>query len=430
MNQSKENKPQEGLAAYKQPIILIVSVILGGLLGLILKDKAEYLFPIGQIWLNLLFVILVPLIFFSISSSIAKISDRARIGKLIIYTILIFIVTAAISGTLMFIVTAIFPIHPDIDLTNLEAAGEVSMESQSFGQQLVNTITVGDFKDLLTRQNILPIIVFTIFFGVTVSSLGEKGKKVAEFLEHMSDVFYKMVSILMVFAPVALACYFANLTGTYGADLIKSYGAGLLTFYPVAFLYFFVFFGLYAFLAAGPWGVKNFFKHILSPALTALGTRSSAAALPLQLRACDAMNVPQEISSVVCPMGATMHMDGACLATVYEIVLCSVLFNKPFQSIGDYAYALFIAVIASVAVSSVPGGGAAMETMIISSLGFPGQALPILLMMTQLFDAGCTLLNSCGDTVVSMLMSRVLYGKDWYKQNHNATSQAHVAGNN
>lgn len=251
---------------------------------------------------------------------------------------------------------------------------------------------------------------------MTVSTLGEKGRAVSEWLANMSTVFYQMVNILMKFAPIGLACYFANLTGTYGPELLASYGRGLLIYYPTMFAYFFIFLGLYAFVAAGRWGVQHFFKEIFVPALTSLGTRSSAAALPLQLRACDNMNVPREVSSVVCPMGATMHMDGACLATVYEIVLCCALFNHPLNGLGDYAYALVIAVAASIAVSSVPGGGAAMETMLISSFGFPSAALPILIMMTQLFDPGCTLVNSCGDTVASMMVSRFLYGKDWYKR--------------
>ena len=187
-----------------------------------------------------------------------------------------------------------------------------------------------------------------------------------------------------------------------------------------------MFLSLYAFLAAGPWGVKNFFRNILTPALTALGTRSSAATLPLQLDACDKLGVPREVSSVVVPVGATCHMDGACIATSYEIALCCALFGHPLNSIGDFAFALVIAVAGSVAVSSVPGGGAAMETMVISAFGFPSIALPVLLMMTQLFDAGCTLINSCGDTVASMLVTRVLYGKDWYKKNLNKREESKI----
>ena len=400
-------------SSYRKPLILIGFVILGALLGILMGERAAFLYPIGQMWLNLLFVLLVPLIFFSISSSIATVTDTKRVGKLLTLTILIFAVTAAIAGIYMFTVTGIFGVDTSIQMG--EAVLEESAASSSVGEQIVNTFTVGDFPLVISRSHILALIVFTVFFGITVSLLGEKGRPVAEWLSNLSLVFYKMVELLMKLAPIGLMAYFANLTGTYGPELLASYARGLLIYYPAAFFYFFVFMALYAFLAAGTWGVKNYFKNILTPALTALGTRSSAAALPLQLDACDKLGVPREISSVVVPIGATCHMDGACVATIYEIALCCALFNRPLRGLGDYAFALVIAVAGSVAVSSVPGGGAAMETMVISAFGFPPVVLPVLLMMTQLFDAGCTLINSCGDTVASMLVTRALYGKDWYK---------------
>nr|WP_325195590.1 dicarboxylate/amino acid:cation symporter [uncultured Oscillibacter sp.] len=414
MSKQAENKR----ASYREPLILIAFVILGAILGLTLGERASFLYPIGQIWLNLLFVLLVPLIFFSISSSIANIADTRRVGKLLALTIGIFVVTAAIAGVYMFAVTGIFGVDTSIQLETAEAVTETA--GASIGEQIVNTFTVSDFPDVISRAHILALIVFTVFFGITVSVLGEKGRPVAEWLSSLSLVFYKMVALLMKLAPLGLMAYFANLTGTYGPDLLKSYARGLLIYYPAAIVYFFAFLALYAFLAAGPWGVKNFFKNILTPALTALGTRSSAAALPLQLDACDKLGVPREVSSVVVPVGATCHMDGACIATIYEIVLCCTLFGHPLDSIGDFAFALVIAVAGSIAVSSVPGGGAAMETMVISAFGFPSIALPVLMMMTQLFDAGCTLINSCGDTVASMLVTRVLYGRDWYKRDLNA----------
>ena len=418
-------KIEKKKSSYREPLILIAFVILGAILGLTLGEKATILNPIGQIWLNLLFVLLVPLIFFSISSSIAGIADTKKVGKLLVLTIAIFVVTAAIAGIVMFIVTGIFGVDTSIQM---ETSGEIAETVRaSIGDQIVDTFTVSDFPNLISRAHILALIDFTDFFGITVSLLGEKGQPVAEWLSNMSLVFYKMVALLMKLAPIGLMAYFANLTGTYGADLLKSYARGLLTFYPTVVVYFFVFLGLYAFLAAGPWGVKNFFKVILTPALTALGTRSSAAAIPLQLDACDKLGVPREISSVVVPVGATCHMDGACIATIYEIALCCALFGQPLNSIGDFAFALVIAVAGSVAVSSVPGGGAAMETMVISAFGFPSIALPVLLMMTQLFDAGCTLINSCGDTVASMLVTRVLYGKDWYKKNLNKKAESGVS---
>lgn len=413
-------KKQSKTSAYREPLILIAFVLIGIVLGITLGDKASVLAPIGQIWLNLLFVLLVPLIFFSISSSIANITDTKKVGKLLGLTIGIFISTAIVAGAYMFVVTGIFGVDTSVQLGETESAIEGA--ASSIGTQIVDTFTVSDFPQLISRSHILALIVFTVFFGLTVSTLGEKGRAISEWLSNMSTVFYKMVSLLMKLAPIGLMAYFADLTGTYGADLLKSYGHALLIYYPATIVYFFVFLGIYAFLAAGPWGVKNFFKNILTPALTALGTRSSAAAIPLQMDACDKLGVPREVSSVVIPVGATCHMDGACIATIYEIALCCALFSHPLSNFGDYAFAVIVAVAGSVAVSSVPGGGAAMETMIISSFGFPSVALPVLLMMTQLFDAGCTLVNSCGDTVASMLVTRVMYGKDWYKKNLNKTA--------
>ncbi len=407
-------------SSYREPLILIAFVIIGAVLGLILGEKASFLYPIGQIWLNLLFVLLVPLIFFSIASSISSIADAKRIGKLLALTIAIFIITAAIAGTYMLIVTGIFGVDTSVQL-GAETAAETAADS--IGQQIVNTFTVGDFPDVISRSHILALIVFTVFFGITVSLLGEKGRPIADWLSNMSLVFYKMVALLMKVAPLGLMAYFANLTGTYGADLLKSYARGLLIYYPATVVYFFVFLALYAFLAGGLWGVKNYFRNILTPALTALGTRSSAAAIPLQLDACDKLGVPREVSSVVVPVGATCHMDGACIASIYEIALCFALFGKSINGVGDFIFVLVIAVAGSIAVSSVPGGGAAMETMIISSFGFPSTVLPVLLMMTQLFDAGCTLVNSCGDTVASMLVTRILYGKDWYKKDLNKPAE-------
>ena len=409
-----DTKTGKKKSSYREPLLLIAFVILGAVLGLTLGERVSFLYPIGQIWLNMLFVLLVPLIFFSISSSIAGIADTKRVGKLLALTIGIFVVTAAVAGIYMFIVTGIFGVDTSIQLGSGEAAAEAA--AASMGEQIVNAFTVSDFPQVISRAHILALIVFTVFFGLTVSTLGEQGRPVAQWLSSMSLVFYKMVALLMKLAPLGLMAYFADLTGTYGLELLKSYVRGLLIYYPAAIVYFFVFLALCAFLAAGSWGVKSFFKHILTPALTALGTRSSAATLPLQLDACDKLGVPRAVSSVVVPVGAICHMDGACIATIYEIALCCALFGRPLNSIGDFAFALVIAVAGSVAVSSVPGGGAAMETMVISAFGFPSAALPVLLMMTQLFDAGCTLINSCGDTVASMLVTRVLYGKNWYKK--------------
>lgn len=409
--------PEKKASAYRDPLILIAFVAIGAVLGLLLGDKARVLQPIGQIWLNMLFVIVVPLIFFSISSSIAGIGETKKVGKLLVVTLVIFIITAILAAVFMFLSIGLFGVDNQIPLVPPDEGAQTA--AKGIGQQLVDTFTVTDFPEVISRRHILALIVFTIFFGLAVSLLGDKGKVVADWLTGMAAVFYKMVWVLMKLAPIGLLAYFADLTGTYGADLLKTYGHGLAVYYPTMFLYFFLFLGFYAFLAAGPWGIKNFFKVILTPALTALGTRSSAAALPLQLEACDKLGVPRDISSIVVPVGATVHMDGATLAVIYQICFVTALYGNGLHGLGDYVFAIAIAIMGSVAVSSVPGGGVAMETLVIATYGAPVALLPVLMMMTQLFDAGCTLVNSCGDTVASMLVTRVLHGKDWYKQGLN-----------
>ena len=267
--------------------------IIGAILGLYLGDKASILKPIGQIFLNLLFCLIVPLIFFSIAGSIANTKDTGKVGKMIGYTLLIFITTAIISGALILIVTHFTGVPTTF---NAPKATQTAMKTVSISDQIVNTLTVGDLPLLISRFHVLPLIILTIFFGICVSMIGEPAKPVVEWMNAMSLVCYKMVAILMKAAPIGLGAYFADLTGTYGIDLLKAYGNAMLVFYSVVILYFFLFLGLYAYIGAGSWGVKNFFKVILAPALTALGTRSSAATIPLQMEACDKLGVPREIS--------------------------------------------------------------------------------------------------------------------------------------
>lgn len=245
---------RSALANYRDPIILITFCILGAILGLVLGDKASFLKPIGQIFLNLLFCLIVPLIFFSIAAT----KDTGKVGKMIGYTLIIFVLTATISGGLILLVTH-FTGVPTSFTAPAAAATQAVAKPVTIADQIVNTLTVGDLPLLISRFHVLPLIILTIFFGICVSLIGEPAKPVVDWMNAMSLVCYKMVAILMKAAPIGLGAYFADLTGTYGIDLLKTYGSAMLVFYTVVFVYFFVFLGFYAWLAAGTWGVKNYF---------------------------------------------------------------------------------------------------------------------------------------------------------------------------
>lgn len=405
---------QKKKSSYRYPIILLVSVIAGGVLGAILGEKATVVEPIGKLFINMLFTLITPLVFFSIASAISGFKNLKRLGKMLGSVIGVFVGTGAIASIFMLILIQFIQYGKGISIVPSEVAEASAL---SIGDHIVNMFTVSDFPNLLSRTRMMPLIVFAILFGVATALLGEKGEKVHEGLENISNVIFKMINMLMKVAPIGLAAYFANLTGIYGPKLLGTYARAMALFYPTLFVYFFVFFSLYAFWAAGKNGVKAYFKNIFTPAVNAIGTRSSAANIPINLEACDRIGIPQDVSSVVLPMGATMHMDGSCLSCIFKIVVLSSIFGVPFEGLGTYAFAIFVAVFSATAISAVPGGGAVGEAMIVTMFGFPPEALPIVILLGQLCDPITTMVNSTGDTVASMMVTRLLEGKDWLSRN-------------
>ncbi|MBQ2770645.1 MAG: dicarboxylate/amino acid:cation symporter [Clostridia bacterium] len=405
---------QKKKSSYRYPIILLVSVIAGGVLGAILGEKATVVEPIGKLFINMLFTLITPLVFFSIASAISVFKNLKRLGKMLGSVIGVFVGTGAIASIFMLILIQFIQYGKGISIVPSEVAEASAL---SIGDHIVNMFTVSDFPNLLSRTRMMPLIVFAILFGVATALLGEKGEKVHEGLENISNVIFKMINMLMKVAPIGLAAYFANLTGIYGPKLLGTYARAMALFYPTLFVYFFVFFSLYAFWAAGKNGVKAYFKNIFTPAVNAIGTRSSAANIPINLEACDRIGIPQDVSSVVLPMGATMHMDGSCLSCIFKIVVLSSIFGVPFEGLGTYAFAIFVAVFSATAISAVPGGGAVGEAMIVTMFGFPPEALPIVILLGQLCDPITTMVNSTGDTVASMMVTRLLEGKDWLSRN-------------
>jgi Na+/H+-dicarboxylate symporter len=228
----------------------------------------------------------------------------------------------------------------------------------------------------------------------------------------------KVIHLIMFLAPVGLGAYFAYLVGTLGAGLLGSYLRVVAVYYPLAILYFFLGFSIYAFLAGGREGFKRFWGNILTPALTAWGTGSSLAAIPANLEAADKIGVPRDISRIVIPIGATVHMDGTCMAAILKISVLFSFFGMQFEGAGTIVTAIGIAILSGMVMSGIPGGGFLGELLIVTLYGFPAEALPLISMVGTLVDPPATMVNSSGDTVVSMLLARILGGPDFLKKDH------------
>lgn len=388
------------LKDYKSLIVLLCSIILGSILGLIFGTKVTFLKPLGDIFLNLMFTLVVPLIFFTVTSAIASMNNLKKLSRIIKNVLIVFIITSLLAAILMFIALKIVnPVNTTIPLT------DTTVEKVTLGTQIVKAITVSDFSGLFSRSNILPLIIFSVLFGISLSLLGEKANGVKEKLDILSKVMMKMVKLVMYYAPIGLMAYFAALVGEYGPSIIGSYAKSIIIYYIVAILYFVIFYSAYAYFAKGKIGLKSFWKNIIPSMVTSLATQSSLATLPVNMEVAEDMGIPKDTSKVTLSLGSTMHMEGSSMGAILKIMFVFALLNIPF-TFGNTIIALIIAVLSAVVMAGVPGGGLIGETLIVSMYGLPTSVFGVIATIGILIDPPATMLNASGDIASLMLIDK------------------------
>lgn len=406
------------LKIYKSSIILLASVIIGGIIGLILGPKAAMLQPLGDLFLNLMFTIIVPLVFFSVASAISNMVSVKRLGKIMLNVFLVFTGTALIAAVVGILGTLIINPVKAVDIVPIQKIMEQSMngieQTKPVGalQHFINTFTVTDFMALFSRKNMLQLIVFSIIFGISTVMAGEKGKAVAEFLESASNVMMKFVKIIMYYAPIGLGCYFASVIGQLGSQILQGYFRAFILYLILTLVYFFGFFTIYAFIAGRKEGVKLFWKNALAPSVTALATCSSAACIPVNLEYTKKMGVTEDIAETVIPLGANIHKDGSVIGGVLKITFLLGLFGRDVTSFKAIIGIILVSYLVGAVMGAIPGGGMIGEMLILSVYGFPPEALPIIAVISTIIDAPATLLNSTGNTVCAMMVTKFVEGKD------------------
>lgn len=394
---------------YRFPLLLLTGIIVGSIIGIVFGEKAKVLSPLGDLFINMMFTAVIPLVFLSISSAVGNMMNMKRLGKILGSMFSVFIVTGAIAAVIIIFVVKIFPPAEGVNIV-MEAA---TLEEISIGDALVNAFTVSDFPLLLSRSHMLALIVFSILFGFCVSAVGGEDNKIAQALDMLNKVMMKMISLIMYYAPIGLGAYFAALVAEYGPQLLGAYLRSMAVYYPLCIAYFFIAFAAYSYWAGGKEGTKIFFKNVITPAVTSLATCSSIATLPVNFAATEKMNVPKDIRDIVLPIGATMHMDGTALSSILKISFLFGIFGMEFAGIGTYITAVLISVLGGVVMSGVPGGGLIGEMLIVTIYGFPPEAFPIVATIGFLVDPPATMINASGDAVASMMVTRIVEGKDW-----------------
>ena len=397
---------------------MILGIVLGCIVGFAWPG-ATALEPLGTVFTNLMFCVVVPMVFCSISSAIANMKSIKKAGKIMGVTVVTFLVTAAIAAIIMYVVVLVFPVY-----VTEPAFEETETEAISVSNLIVNFFTKPDFTELWSRKAILPLIIAGILFGFGVQMAGGPETMTAKFLKDVTNCLMKVVKIIIWYAPIGFFGFFASLVATHGADFVSNYARAIIIYYVVSFVYMFIFFPIYARFGGGKGGAGLMFRKLFRPAATAFGTCSSVATIPTNMEVAEETGISSDVTEIVLPMGATMHMDGSAMSAIIKVAFLFGMFGMPFGT-GKAVIAIVIAVFSSVAMSGIPGGGGTGE-LVLCSIFFPeylSVAFPIALAIGDLIDPPATMVNAAGDYVVSYIVSRYIDGKDWLQKKLSGKSE-------
>ena len=408
-------------------ILMLIGIVAGCIVGaiwpaveevvdgeaVVVVKGATVLEPLGTVFLNLMFCIAVPTVFCSIASAIANMQSAKRAGKIMGVTIATFLVTAAIAAVITYIVVRLIPpVTGEYDLIEGEVGGTLGV-----ADMIVNFFTKPDFTELWSRKAILPLIVAAVLFGFGVQAAGGAETKTAKLLEDVTNCIMKTFKIITYYAPIGFFGFFAYLIAYHGSDLIGDYGRALVIYYVLSFVYMFISFPLYARFGGGKGAAKVMFSKLFRPAAMSFGTCSSVATIPTNMEVAEETGISKDVSNIVVPLGATMHMDGSAMAAIIKVAFLFGMFGQDFTT-GRAILAIIVAVFSSVAMSGIPGGGGTGE-LVLCSIFFPEHlavAFPIALALGNLVDPPATMVNSAGDYVVSFIVARFVDGRDWLQK--------------
>lgn len=392
------------LKNYSGIILLLAGITVGSLIGIFFPNVVEYLKPLGDIFLNLLFVSVVPLVYFAVANSIASVEQGGKFGKIIfsmIFTFLLFIVIAALFTIA---VVYLFPTEalPSNSKEMIEESG-----TATWGDRIVSFFTVGEFAELFSRKNMLALLIFAFLTGTAARKAGESGTLFRNFLNSGYEVMKELLLLVMKVAPIGLGAYFAFQVATIGPQLFGFYAKPLGLYYSSGIVYFLVFFSIYAFMAKGKNGITLFWKNNIYPTLTALSTCSSFATMPANLQAASRIGVPSAIANIVIPIGSTLHKNGSSMSSIIKIYVAFLIIGEDFFDPMNLLLSLGITVFVSIVAGGIPNGGYIGEMLMISVYQLPQEAIPAVMIIGTLVDPLATVLNATGDTVAAMFVTKI-----------------------
>ena len=394
------------LKNYGATLLLLLGLLIGGVLGAVLGEKAQVLRAPGMLFLNLVFVLVVPLVFFSVAHSMVVMRQSGVIGKVLGAALGVFLCMSLVAGVFSYGLMMMWNPFEGLPAGGGVQEGLVNNGSGvDFGEALVSALTVSDFPLLLSREHLLPLIIFSALTGLAVALLGQKAALVERFISEGEGVVLKMMELVMKLAPIGIGCYFADTIGTLGGKIAGEYLEIFLAVCVASAVCYLVFNSLYALLARVPLG--KFWKEMLTPSATAVGTCSSAACIPVNLAAARNLGVSDKIADGVIPLGTNLHKDGSVVTSVAKVLFALYFFGTAPQGLGAAAMVVLLAILESVVVGAIPVGGMTGEILICAVLGLDPSFAAALLVIGTICDIPATLLNATGNLVAPLLVQRI-----------------------
>ena len=395
------------LKNYGSTLLLLLGLFIGGLLGVVLGENAIVLRPVGNLFLNLIFVLVVPLVFFSVAQSLVVMRKSGVIGKVLGTAVGVFLFMSFVAGIFSYGLMAVWNPFEAI----LGQGGEITFsggfldKDVHIGDALVGAFSVNDFPLLLSRENLLPLIVFAALFGLAVALLGEKVPVMEKVVHEGGAVIMKMMEMLMKVAPIGIGCYFADTIGELGGQIVGNYLEIFLVVSAASAVCFFVFNTLYALFCRIP--LSKFWKEMIPPSVTAVGTCSSAACMPVNMVSARNMGVSGQIADGVIPLGTNLHKDGSVITSVAKVLFTLYFFGVTPTGVGAAALIILLSVLESVVIGAIPVGGMTGELLICAVLGVDPAFAATLMIIGTICDIPATLLNATGNLVASALVHRL-----------------------
>lgn len=406
---------------YASSLLLFAGLVAGALVGAFAPSAAHFLRPVGEIFLNLIFVMVVPLVFFSTASAICRLRGSGSLGGLFWTTFGVFLVMSLVAAGLGMLGTSLFSIAPGegFSLQGVSGAGSSggseagspvgSSGAPGTGAAIVGALTASDFSLLLSKEHMLALLIFAALFGFAAAAAGEKGLPVRQLLESGNEVMVRMVGLVMKAAPLGLGCYIAGLIPTLGTLVLGGYLRVLLLYCALTLVLFFIINSLYV-LGSGA-SLGKFWRHIWEPAATAAATASSAAAIPSAIAATKRMGVRDSVAEVVIPLGTNLHRDGSVLGAIFKIAFLMLLTGRIASGPEALPTILGVALLESVVLSAVPSGGLTGEIFICSVMGFDPSLVTVIVVIGVLIDIPATLLNAGGNVTAAVVIDRLTVRK-------------------